>query len=524
MANRPAVLVVDDNLAVDSPESETVYDRAAFMEDYAGTGMDFHFCSGFDAAHGQYTVEAATQCIGNMQRAPAVILLDVRFGSIELLGLEILRSLCKRHPSVPVVMMTSAAKQELWARCVELGAVDYLVKPIQADILRQTVNRYAEPDPGVWLIGQANSFLTAVDQVARAAEGGTSSVLLLGSSGTGKELFSRFLHRHGPRRDKALQVIHIPGIPANLVEAELFGYAKGAFTGASREEMGRIRRADGGILFLDEVADLTLSAQASLLRVLETREVTRLGDGRTFKADFQVVAATNVNLAQRVKDNLFRLDLYNRLAGTVVHLPTLQERMDDVGLLIRHLLRRAYLDRGIDLPFAELPRGIEDELGSRVWSGNIRELWNYTQRVLDSARRRAPTRQDFLSALLRQENPEQPINVLAAAKSKPFDLECLPIDTVRAATAFLEHLALRELALLRSALELTRDPATGLQNRARAAALLKGTARASTNDFNRWVDKVASRLTDETIRLVRLHYPELFSTHQEVSSRVGALE
>ena len=505
----PSVLVIDDNFAV---ESTVAYDRLAFLEDYGNAGLDFSFCSGRGSDTQEYTSDAVCRFIDGMSQPPNVILLDLRFGEQELLGLEVLRVLSRRYPILPVVMMTSSPKGDLWAKCIDLGAVDYLVKPMQAEILIQTVHRYADVNLGYWLIGQSDTFLTAVDQVSRAAEGAMSSVLLLGAPGTGKELFARLLHRHGSRRAKPFQVIHVPGIPEPLVEAELFGYAKGAFTGAAKEEVGRVRTAAGGVLFLDEVADLTPAAQASLLRVLETREVTRLGDGRTFKADFQVIAATNVNLTQRVKDNLFRLDLYSRLAGTVVHLPTLAERIEDLGLLTRHLLRRAYIERSLALSFIDLPKGLEDVLRTRFWSGNVRDLWNYVQRVLDLARKTAPTRQHFMSALPTEEKTDTASSSLPTSLTpRHLTLEILPIDTVRASDLFVERLAIKELSLLRSALELTRDPATGLQNRARAAALLKGRAKASTNDFNRWVSRVAGRLTSGTGRLLRMTYPELFA-------------
>ena len=200
---------------------------------------------------------------------------------------------------------------------------------------------------------------------------------------------------------------------------------------------------------------------------------------------------------------MFRLDLYSRLAGTVVHLPTLAERIEDLGLLTRHLLRRAYIERSLALSFIDLPKGLEDVLRTRFWSGNVRDLWNYVQRVLDLARKTAPTRQHFMSALPTQEKTDTASSSLPTSLTpRHLTLEILPIDTVRASDLFVERLAIKELSLLRSALELTRDPATGLQNSARAAALLKGRAKASTNDFNRWVSRVAGRLTSGTGRLL----------------------
>ena len=321
-------------------------------------------------------------------------------------------------------------------------------------------------------------------------------------------MFARYLHRHGRRRSGPFQAVHIPGIPEHLVDAELFGYSKGSFTGAIRDEGGRLLRASGGILFLDEVGDLAPAAQAALLRVLETREVIRLGDSRVSAIDVQVVAATNANLVQRVKENSFRLDLYTRLAATVVHLPALATRQTDLPLLLRQLLRRAFLERGLRSGFADLPQGVVEAVAREPWPGNVRELWNYVQRVLDHARGAAPGPADFLGCLatipasVDQEQPRM-------ATSDRSALELLPHDVVRNAADFLSGLARRELSLLRSALEMTRDPVSGVTNRAKAAALLKGRGRCSTNDFDRWLQRVLAQLAPEEAENLMTQYPDL---------------
>ncbi len=345
MSSAPTVLVIDDHFASDASAGELFYDRTAFIEDYGDSGYDFLFCNAWDKKARQHTAGAAIEFITRLLYRPALVLLDIRFGASELLGLDILRFLSEHLPTVPVVIMTSTPKAELWDDCAAIGAVDYLAKPIKAEILKQTLDRYCGQDMSHWLIGQSESFLSVVDQVARAAEGGVSSILLSGASGTGKELFARFIHRHGPHSKGPFMAVHIPSIAEQLVEGELFGYSKGAYTGALRDEPGRLLRANGGVLFLDEVGDLAPSVQAALLRVLETREVSRLGDGRTSKLKVQVVAATNANIAQMVKDNVFRLDLYTRLASTVVRLPQLSERLDDLEILLRHFVRRGMVDR-----------------------------------------------------------------------------------------------------------------------------------------------------------------------------------
>jgi DNA-binding NtrC family response regulator len=511
MIDRPTVLVIDDNLAERATGERLFYDQTAFLEDYGTLGFDFQFCSAWDDRLGDHTWNAVAHYLNDLRQEPDVILLDVRFGERELLGVEILSHLLKRLPTVPVVMMTSTSKQELWESCAIKGAVDYIVKPIKPEILKITVDRYSGKNIQHWLVGQSENFLASVDQVARASEGGMSSILLLGSSGTGKELFAQFVHRHGPHSKGPFIAVHIPSISTQLLEAELFGYSKGAFTGAIREEEGRLLRANGGILFLDEVGDLTPSAQAALLRVLETREVTRLGDGRTTKLRVQVVSATNVNLAQRVKDNQFRLDLYNRLATTVVRLPQLSERLDDIGILVRHFLRRGVLERSLALH----PTVVADEaiklLTGRRWTGNLRELWNYVQRVLDLARKGSPTTQQFLSAMPTSYEEADEVNSqyerVGVHQSEA--LQLLPLPIVRNASAYLEKLLLQELSLLWSAFELTRDPVTGVGNRAKAASLLKG-KKCSTNEFDRWVEKLTTRFEPRMVARIREEYPELY--------------
>jgi DNA-binding NtrC family response regulator len=510
MGDSLQILVVDDNLAAQASADDLFYDRTAFLEDYKDVDFEFLFCSAWDEKKKDYSALAVLDYLRELRARPAVILLDVRFGEHELLGLEILRRLQASFPTIPVVMMTSTAKHELWQQCVALGALDYLVKPMMPEILRQTLTRYSDKNMQFWLVGQAEGFLTAVDQAARAAEGGMSSILLLGASGTGKELFARYIHRHGVRRNGPFQAVHIPSIPDHLVEAELFGYSRGAFTGAVREEEGRLLKAHGGVLFLDEVGDLAPSVQAALLRVLETREVPRLGDGRMTPIDVQVVAATHANLAQRVKENTFRLDLYSRLATTVIYLPTLSERLEDLQLLTAHLLRRALMERSLPLRDAVVPDGIVRLLRTQTWAGNLRELWNYVQRVLDLARKEIPRKEHFeLSLSSASGSPNDTAAESPQEIAPKQHIRLLPQSVVKDASSFLHGLLLQELSLLCSALELTRDPVTGNVNRAKAAALLKGKGRCSTNDFDRWMQKIIVRLNPELAESVRREISEL---------------
>ncbi len=514
------VAVIDDHYAKEASQDEVLYDRQHFLADCAQTGTDFEFCTAAIEGEDRYSAEVVLEFLEAMSSPPSSLLLDIRFGDQELLGLDILREISARFPSIPVIMMTSSPRGELWLACVALGAVDYLVKPLQPAILKEVLDRYSEPDPQYWLIGQNDLFLGAVDQVALAAEGGMSSVLLLGEAGTGKEVFARYLHRHGPRWAGPFQAVHIPSISEHLLEAELFGYSRGAFTGALRDEPGRLIKANGGVLFLDEVGDLTSTAQAALLRVLETREVSRLGDGRLTRIDVQVVAATNSNLAQRVKANTFRLDLYSRLAGTAVHLPALADRIDDIDLLMRHMQRRAYRERGLRYPFFELPFSLLSHVRARHWRGNVRDIWNFVQRALDAARGEMPSVDSYQKAL-----PPLDVSDLAEDRSAAgsrqlqLSLQKIALETVRNPTSFIRDLTLQELSLLNSALEVTRDPVSNAPNRAGAAALLKQRRKCSTNDFDRWVARLVERLSLDDVETLRGAYPDLLCGDLPVRKR-----
>lgn len=499
------ILVIDDQWAAVDAAGQR-YDRRAFEKDFGEAGFEFVFSTA-EEEPGDYSETAALRDLQALDPPPDAVLLDVQFGSDKLLGLEILSTITSACPSVPVIMMTAAPKAELLRECIAMGAVDYLVKPLNRDVLRQTLNRYAGATPDHWLIGQNELFLRAVDQLARAAEGGTSPVLLLGPPGSGKELFARYLHRQR-KRTGPFQPIHIPSISGNLVEAELFGYSKGAFTGATRDEPGRIARADGGVLFLDEVGDLSPTAQSALLRVLEAREVTRLGDGRTTRIDVQIVSATNVNLVRAAKNHTFRPDLYTRLSGVVISLPPLASRLDDLDLLLRHMFRRARIERNLALPAFAIPQDIVERLSKMPWDGNMRDLWNYAQRVLNESRNQVPSLADYEAALVHSDEAGEPSGRGESSSSRAV-LERLPESVVRNPDAFLTEITLRELSLLYSALELTSDPVSGEPRRAKAAAVLKKKVRCSTNDFDRWVDRLLEKLSPEIAEQLESDYPRL---------------
>lgn len=493
------ILVIDDHYGV---TSDDFYSRTDFERDFGGLPFTFVFSSAWDWNSGRYTVQEALRAIE--AHKPDGVLLDIVFDqrrSAGRLGLLILQELTAKYPALPVVMMTVLARDEVWAECARLGAVDYLPKPLDTRLLYQTLDRYVGATPDDWLIGQNRQFLDAINLAAIAAEGGQTALMMTGETGTGKELVSRFVHRHGKRADQPFQVIFLPGVPSEMQAAHLFGYRKGAFTGADRDEPGRFVVADGGIVFLDEIGDIDQDTQTRLLRVADTGEVTRLGDGKVSRVDVQLVTATNADLAHKIKNKEFRYDLWARLNGMPVNLPPLAQRRDDIPLLVRHLLRCEALCRRRPIP--KLPDRIESTLQDISWEGNIRGLKSYAQRVFDLAGEKEPGTADFLAAL--PSPPASPTDTISmpTAVSSPFSNNSLD------AAAQLQRLRLDELALLHHALERTRDPLTGAINRAKAAALLKGKPKCSTNEFDRWVRLLWDELTPESRQLAADRFPEL---------------
>jgi len=501
------VLVLDDHYGI---ASEDFYSRTDFERDYGSLPFTFTFASAWDEKSGRYTAAEALRAV-EVHKADGV-LLDIVFeqqGPGGQLGLEILRELTGRFPAVPVVVMTVLARDEAWAECARLGAVDYLPKPLDARLLSLTLDRYVGVGPEHWLIGQNRLFTEAVNLAALASEGGQTPIMLTGETGTGKGLLARFAHRHGRRSAKPFNVIDLSNLPPDHQAANLFGYRRGAFTGADRDEPGRFLAAEGGTVFLDEIGDLDEGTQLRILRVADGGEVSRLGDGKTSRVDVQIVSATNADLSQRIKNRQFRYDLWARLNGMPVTLPSLAQRRDDIPLLVRHLLRCQAILRGHSVP--ELPAGVEMELGRHPWEGNVRALRSYAQRVFDRAGDGKPDAAMFRAAL-----PESG----GAFSLGSFASGNRETETAATRTTLgpadpldrLQQLRLDEFALLYEALEQTRDPISGAVNRAKAAALLKGKARCSTNEFDRWVVAIWSDLNADSRAAVAARFPEIALT------------
>jgi two-component system response regulator FlrC len=321
--------------------------------------------------------KAALACL---ERAPvSLVVSDVRMDGMD--GRELLRTIKTRSPALPVLMMTAYGTVASAVEAMRLGAADYLVKPFEADILIEKVRGLVgsvSADAGELIASDAR--MRELAALAARVAATDATVLLSGESGTGKEVLARYIHRRSRRAAGPFVAINCAAIPENMLEATLFGYEKGAFTGAVAATPGKFEQAQGGTLLLDEISEMPLLLQAKLLRVLQEREVERLGSRKTITLDTRVLATTNRNLRVEVAAGRFREDLYYRLNVFPLAIPALRERPADIAALARHLLARHTRAAGRALP--SLSATAEARLRTHTWPGNVRELDNLVQRAL----------------------------------------------------------------------------------------------------------------------------------------------
>ncbi len=361
-----SVLVIDDELAMPAQ-------AAIFARQYGVDGFTFDFCASLeDAKRRAYWTYA-------------LVLLDIRFeGEGDEHGIHILKEIRKDAPTLPVVMLSSRTAPDTLIRCWDEGAQAYIVKwtanrRFKLDLgnkLRRYSRRTAEPT----LLGESASIRSIRETLATLADYDIS-VLILGETGSGKELVARSLHEEGKRSDRPFIALNCGAIPESLIESELFGHVRGAFTGATADRPGKIEEASGGTLFLDEIADLPADMQVKLLRFLDSGEFTRVGENKPRHSRVRVVAATNRDLHTLVTERAFREDLYYRLDGFKILLPALRERADDVPILAKHFLdqfRIGHQEKQIIVGFsAECMKTLQ----AYTWPGNVRELRNVVERA-----------------------------------------------------------------------------------------------------------------------------------------------
>ena len=300
-------------------------------------------------------------------------------------GLQLLAQARERHPQLPVVVMTAYADTQLAVQALKGGARDFLIKPFMPQQLLEVIARH-HPSPRPAKTGSeaeiiaADPAILAVKNRCERVAGTGATVLLTGESGVGKDVFAKQIHQLSDRRNKPYVAINCAAIPENLLESTLFGYEKGAFTGAAKAQPGKFEQANGGTLFLDEIGEMPLELQAKLLRVLQDQVVERLGSLRSIHCDVRIVAATNQDLQQRVKDGKFREDLYFRLAVFPIRIPPLRERKNDILPLAEHFLVR--YGRTMGRQGLKLSPASQNDLANYPWPGNVRELENAIQRAL----------------------------------------------------------------------------------------------------------------------------------------------
>ncbi len=321
-----------------------------------------------------------------------VVISDLRMPRVD--GMTLLKRVVKSHPDVPVILITAHGTVDTAVEALKLGAFDYVTKPFEQSEFRNVVNKAARTreltlddlsapplsEPGRYrIIGQSPPMLDVYTVIERVADT-PSTVLLTGESGTGKELIARALHENSSRRDKPFIRVNCAAIPRDLIESELFGYEKGAFTGAVTSKPGRFELANEGTLFLDEIGEIPVNMQVKLLRAIQEQEFERVGGIKTIRVSVRLVAATNRELAEEIQAGRFREDLYYRLNVVQVRLPPLRERKSDIPLLVDHFVRR-FRERlkknvvGVSEPAME-------RLLAHPWPGNIRELENVIERCI----------------------------------------------------------------------------------------------------------------------------------------------
>ncbi|MEZ5652412.1 MAG: nitrogen regulation protein NR(I) [Burkholderiaceae bacterium] len=313
---------------------------------------------------------------------PRVLVSDIRMPGGN--GIDMLRTVKESHPALPVIIMTAFSDLGSAVSAFQNGAFEYLAKPFDlsnaVELIRRAVDERGqaapqpdEGDSGIGILGQAPAMQDVFRAIGRLAQSSVT-VLITGESGSGKELVARALHRHSQRADKPFVALNMAAIPHELLESELFGHERGAFTGAQQQRRGRFEQAEGGTLFLDEIGDMPPAMQTRLLRVLSDGHFYRVGGTQSIKTDVRVIAATHQALEERVRTGEFREDLFHRLNVIRLRLPPLRERREDVALLARHFLRRCATEMGSE------PKQLDDaaleQLTSFDWPGNVRQLEN----------------------------------------------------------------------------------------------------------------------------------------------------
>jgi two-component system response regulator HydG len=387
---KPKILIVDDE-----PAHCRMLEAVLKAEKYET----------YTAEDGQSAIEAVTA------RFYDLILMDIRMNRVG--GIEALQKIKEISPDIPIVMMTAYASVDTAVKAMKSGAYDYLTKPLDIDelnlIVAKALRHHQLEKENIFLkeqlgsrfdfaniIGRSRPMQDLLETVAMVAPT-EATVLIQGESGTGKELIANAIHQNSPRSSHPFIKINCAALPETLLESELFGHEKGAFTGATGRRQGRFQLAHRGSILLDEIAEMSMATQSKVLRVLQEREFEPVGSSETVKVDTRIIAATNKNLQEEVKSNRFREDLYYRINVVNVTVPALRERRDDIALLVDFFLKR-YAEKNRRHLKGVTPKAV-DLLMRYDWPGNIRELENVVERAVIMGRGDFITPEEFPGAL-----------------------------------------------------------------------------------------------------------------------------
>lgn len=417
MDKKSTVLVVDDDPA----------HRTMLRTLLSGWGYDVA-----EADDGGAAVERVRESAFDL------VLMDIRMVTVS--GLDALPRIKGYNPSIPVIIMTAYSSVETAVEALKKGAYDYLIKPLDFDELRLTMERAMEHlslkeenrrlreslgrhfDPGN-IIGRSEAMVALLQTVAQVAPS-EATVLITGESGTGKELIAGAIHGNSARKEGPFIKMNCAAVTETLLESELFGHEKGAFTGAHRRKEGKFRLADGGSLFLDEVSEMSVAMQAKLLRVLQEREVVRVGGEESIPVDVRLIAATNKDLEEEMASGRFREDLFYRLNVVDLKIPPLRERQEDIPILAQHFLAQ-FAEKNQKHIKGFTPQAM-DALLNYHWPGNVRELMNAVERAVVLSRSEVLSEQDF-PALIKETSASE----RETAATPPTDL---PLEEIEKAT------------------------------------------------------------------------------------------
>ena len=323
-----------------------------------------------------------------------VVLLDILMPGMD--GMDVLRKIKELDKNIDVIMVTAIKTVKTAIEAMKLGAYDYITKPFDVDELLESIRKAIERQgllreveylkselspPFMFddIVGSDENMKKVYDMITDVAKGDTT-VLINGESGTGKELVARSIHFHSPRKDRPFVTVDCASIPENLLESELFGHERGAFTDATTQKLGRFELANTGTLFLDEISNMDMAMQGKILRAIQEREIQRLGSQKTIKIDIRIISATNIDLKKAVKENAFREDLYYRLNVIPLSLPPLRERKSDIPMLANYFLQM--YSKMFNKDIQDISKQAMNYLIDYNWPGNVRELQNITERLV----------------------------------------------------------------------------------------------------------------------------------------------